>query len=358
MTELQHSTSYLPTKEGDSYNYEPTSSPFITSAQEGYSSPIAGRQMSMEHATPLEETQAPVFKEKFFEETTTFSNQPLEGSTTSFGDLSSVNETTLGGAKSQVFEQKMVPEYHHGPNVNDPEYHGTDTILESTQRSSTFLEPADTLVETEALLTSEGRPATETTFVNPGLQSSTTSLPSSGITLPATVTTITDESVTTIPGDTITTTTNNTMSPAIERETIKETVTKPNEVTETFTEKKIERDSLGETRTLTETQTQKLGETRGINSSSEKLGYDDYYDEHSLHNISSTENPDTHLHGEPHKPSQMQKIKGALKEKWGHITKNKKMEEEGKVLESQFQRQKNDYDSYMHTHGTHTTKKV
>ncbi|KYQ93531.1 leucyl-tRNA synthetase [Tieghemostelium lacteum] len=54
---------------------------------------------------------------------------------------------------------------------------------------------------------------------------------------------------------------------------------------------------------------------------------------------------------EPHKPSQMKKVKGVIKEKFGHLTKNQKMEEEGKVLEAEFQKEKFDYQAYQHNAG-------
>ncbi|KAF2074642.1 hypothetical protein CYY_004037 [Polysphondylium violaceum] len=54
---------------------------------------------------------------------------------------------------------------------------------------------------------------------------------------------------------------------------------------------------------------------------------------------------------EPHKPSQIKHVKGIIKEKFGHITKNQRMEENGKVLEAQFEKEKFDYDTYQHNSG-------
>ncbi|KAM9990571.1 hypothetical protein ACTFIY_006613 [Dictyostelium cf. discoideum] len=54
---------------------------------------------------------------------------------------------------------------------------------------------------------------------------------------------------------------------------------------------------------------------------------------------------------EPHKPSQVKHVKGILKEKVGHITKNARMEENGKLLEAQFEKEKFDYQAYQHNAG-------
>jgi len=54
---------------------------------------------------------------------------------------------------------------------------------------------------------------------------------------------------------------------------------------------------------------------------------------------------------EPHKPSQIKHVKGVLKEKFGHLTKNQRMEENGKVLEAEFEKEKFDYQTYQHNSG-------
>ncbi|KAN0001027.1 hypothetical protein ACTFIZ_001482 [Dictyostelium cf. discoideum] len=54
---------------------------------------------------------------------------------------------------------------------------------------------------------------------------------------------------------------------------------------------------------------------------------------------------------EPHKPSQVKHVKGIIKEKVGHLTKNAKMEENGKLLEAQFEKEKFDYQAYQHNAG-------
>ncbi|EAL64808.1 hypothetical protein DDB_G0285289 [Dictyostelium discoideum AX4] len=54
---------------------------------------------------------------------------------------------------------------------------------------------------------------------------------------------------------------------------------------------------------------------------------------------------------EPHKPSQVKHVKGILKEKVGHLTKNARMEENGKLLEAQFEKEKFDYQAYQHNGG-------
>ncbi|KAK5580739.1 hypothetical protein RB653_000763 [Dictyostelium firmibasis] len=54
---------------------------------------------------------------------------------------------------------------------------------------------------------------------------------------------------------------------------------------------------------------------------------------------------------EPHKPSQVKHVKGIIKEKVGHLTKNARMEENGKILEAQFEKEKFDYQAYQHNAG-------
>ncbi|KAN0012596.1 hypothetical protein ACTFIU_007905 [Dictyostelium citrinum] len=54
---------------------------------------------------------------------------------------------------------------------------------------------------------------------------------------------------------------------------------------------------------------------------------------------------------EPHKPSQVKHVKGIIKEKVGHLTKNARMEENGKLLEAQFEKEKFDYQAYQHNAG-------
>ncbi|GAM28929.1 hypothetical protein SAMD00019534_121050 [Acytostelium subglobosum LB1] len=70
---------------------------------------------------------------------------------------------------------------------------------------------------------------------------------------------------------------------------------------------------------------------------------DTYYD--GLQHSDSV-HPTTSSGTEPHKPSTIMNVKGFIKEKVGHITKNTKMEEEGRSLEAVYQQQKQDYTTF------------
>ncbi|EGG21893.1 hypothetical protein DFA_01779 [Cavenderia fasciculata] len=78
--------------------------------------------------------------------------------------------------------------------------------------------------------------------------------------------------------------------------------------------------------------------TRGTTGTTHTAN-DPYYNANNGHNLA-----------EPHKPSTIMKVKGVVKEKFGHITKNQRLEEEGKQLEAQFAKDKLDYQHFQDTH--------